>query len=190
MRRGFLALVPASCLVVACVYTIHPVVPAGGHGRLPALAGTWAGEAATLRLTIVEQADSSYLIIYTDEEGQTGRFVGRVAELGGVTVLDVTPEERDLGYGESYQSLLLPLHAVFVVRQADRELRLAQLQPDSVRAHLTRMPPASAWVDHDGTLVLTADTPILRQLIAGFATQPGFLEEAEPLRRLAPGRGR
>jgi hypothetical protein len=182
-------LVPAllvAVLAAACVYSIQPLYTDADRALMPALVGTWAGENPLLRLTIVQEPDSTYVLIYTDEEGKTDRFVGHLTAIGELRVLDVEPERNDVGHGDSYESQLLSLHAFLIVNATDRRLVVQPLAGDSLRAYMKAHPGAVQLVEREGTLVLTAGTDDLRRLVATLASRPGYFGTDDSLVRLVP----
>jgi hypothetical protein len=172
-------------LAAGCVYSIQPLYTNADLELMPALAGTWGGESPLVRLTIAEQPDSTYLLIYTDEAGKTDRFIGHLTGIGPLRVLDVEPERSGGDHGDSYESQLLSLHAFFVIDRADRWLRVRTLEADSLRAWAEAHPDAVPLVEREGTLVLTAGTADLRRLVTTLAGRAGYLA-SDSLVRLVP----
>jgi hypothetical protein len=179
---------PAACAVLlaaGCVYTIHPIYVEAERVLMPELVGTWGGESPLVRLTIAQEPDSTYLLIYTDEEGKTDRFVGRITSLAERRVLDVEPERSVGDHGDSYEAQLLTLHSFFLLGASDRWLRVQTLNADSLRAFGKAHPGGAVVIDHDGTALLPAETADLRRLVATLAARPGFFG-LDSLVRLVP----
>ncbi len=177
--RLVLAMLAATCTLGGCVAkSLAPVVGEKESEFDARLVGTWQGEGK--ESAVVTASGRDYLVVYTDDQGQPSRFVGRLGKLGARRALDLSPE---IGGSDSYQDLILPLHTVLIIDSLGTEIRAHAIHSDSLEAYLEREPTAIAHVKAGDGVVLTAPTPEVRSFLERFAARPGVLDSATWKRR-------
>lgn len=171
----------------ACVQSVTPLYTDDTLVAEPALVGTWVGESGDV-LVVTPRDSLSYRLALVDQDGDASLWVGHVTTLGARRWLDVEPEALPEQWTEEYRASFLPTHQFFVLQLTSNVLRSASLAYDSLQATLDRDPAAVAHLMIAGDLVLTADTPALREFLATFAERPGHLEEGDAMHRASPPR--
>lgn len=157
------------------VGSVAPIVPEGEAQFDPALLGTWVDEDGTERAVITADGADGYAILYTDDGGESGPFLGRLGDLGAHRVLDVWPDPTGIRGNDAFRDLMLPLHTALFIDSLGDRVGFRMLTPDSLSDYLEREPGAVAHVRLDDILVLTAPTAELRRFLAEFAGRPGTL---------------
>ena len=116
--RGFWMLAVLT-LIAGCIPSLNPVYTDETLTFEPALLGVWKQPAAKARWDFAKLDDKTYRLSYTDENGQQGRFLGRLAKLDSELFLDLYPEEVKMDGNGFYKFHLVPIHTIYRVKQAD-----------------------------------------------------------------------
>ncbi len=165
------------------VTSVSPVVAKGDRELDARLVGSWRND-EDQESAVITAADSEYAVVYREQNGKAGRFLGRLGRAGAYRVLDLTPDEDPgLNASDAYKALLLPLHTFLIVDSLGSELHVRALQPDSVESFLEGEPTAIAHVNLESGIVLTAPTPELKAFVERFAARPGALGRPATWRR-------
>jgi hypothetical protein len=194
VRRWCVGVTEGSLLMVltACVLSIEPLIPESESVFEPALLGTWALEGEGDTATFRRAGETGYVIDYIDGGGEHGRFEGRIGWLGEHMLLEVAPVLPEMDASDGYTALLLTGKVWFVVTAGNGEVRAAQVEGDSLRAHLAR---GDLWTPHlrdvvhggggNDHLLLTGTTAELRTWLARYLERPGVLAETAVWKRTA-----
>ena len=95
----------------------------------PALLGLWQGGVSTNDTWNFNRGDGrEYKLIYTDEDGKTGRFDAHRLKLGDVLFLDFYPaeeESRETNRSELLQYHFVRVHSFAKLSQSDSALQLS-----------------------------------------------------------------
>jgi hypothetical protein len=179
-------------LLTACVLSIEPLIPESASVFEPALLGTWTLEGEGDTATFRRAGETAYVIDYIDGGGEQGRFEGRSGWLGEHMLLEVAPVLPEMDVSDGYTALLLTGKVWFVVTVGNGEVRAAQVNGDSLHAHLARgdlWTPHLANVAHTGGgnehLLLTGTTTELRTWFDRYLELPGVLAETGVWKRTA-----
>lgn len=140
----------------------------------PQLIGEWRSADKETFVVTVDNAQG-YMILFKDENGNSGVFTARMGTIGKFRVLDVQPDKSLLTMNDSYKDLLLPMHSVLFFDSIGGELRFRMILPDSLGAVLERDPAAIAHVRSPDFLLLTATPSELQHFLAGLVEKPGML---------------
>ncbi len=150
------------------------------------LVGVWKDSAASSWASVA-LAGRQYRILYGDDKGRTGRFIGRMFRLDGQVVLDVMPDEvpdaAKRAASDDYWGQLMPLHALLWLSRRGDRLALTLLNGDSLRAYLRRRPgavrhtPADS-IPRDSVPVLTAPPGELQTFLREFLRAPNRLADS------------
>src|SRR5512140_24711 len=90
MQRTRCLLITIACAVTtACVSSEHPYVNDDDARVASALLGTWTDSASTERAVVTQDGPRRYGIAYTDDRGETKRFIGRLGRVGARHLLDL-----------------------------------------------------------------------------------------------------
>lgn len=183
-RIPMLALATA---LAGCVVSSAPVVDEANATFEPGLLGSWEEVDGGDRAVLSRGDGASYVIEITTD-GATGRFIGRLGELGGHRVLDVAPAPPEGVLPEPYATLLVRGHILYAIElEGDDELRIAFLEPDVLGASLA---DGRVELAHDTTsdqLVLHGTTRELRDALGAYLREPGAFSEADTWRRVGSG---
>ena len=176
-RRAYAAsLLTAVLALGGCMArSIAPAVDGKDRVVDSRLVGRWQSDRGT-ETAVITARDSDYAVLYTDDKGEPGAFVGRLGRLGGRWVLDLAPQASGVQASDSYKGLLLPLHTFLLIDSIGARMRVSAVKSDSVEGYLEREPSAVAHVKVDNEVVLTAPTPELRAFLERYVTRPGVLE--------------
>jgi hypothetical protein len=182
MKPRLVALL-APLAVGACVQSVNPLYTEATLVSAPALVGTWVAGSGDV-LVVTSRDSTTFRLALLDQDGETSVWVGRVTSLGGRRWIDVEPAELPDQWSDAYRDSFLPIHQFWALQRVDSVLVAAGLVYDSLKAVLDRDRAAVPHTVVGGDLVLTAETPVLRRFIAGFADRPGSLEDGETMRRV------
>lgn len=185
MRRfSFLALL---ALFGCGVASISPIVTDADLVDEPRLAGTWVDpEEGKETAVITTTGRGTFDVVYTEKNGQVGRFHGRLGRLGPYRVLDVQPQEEVPAPSDVYRSLVLRAHGILVIDSIGRTIQFRMVGSDSLKAYLRLHPTEASHALTGNSVLLTASTPEVRRFLQNFLARPGMLGEPTVFRRRAP----
>ncbi len=183
MTRSLLALAAAS-LMGCGVASVSPIVTDAGLSFDPRLLGTWrdAKESAV----ITAAGAGSYDVLYTDGDGKTGRFRGRLGRLGSHRVLDLQPDDPMPTASDVYKSLLLRAHGMVILDSIGEVLQFRLVGSDSLKAYLKKRPHAVPHTIVANSVLLTGSSVSTRRFLAAFVRRPGVLSELNVFQRGEP----
>jgi hypothetical protein len=169
-----------ACLVVS----LHPVYDPETIGFDAALLGTWASDEDTATVTFERGEWHSYHIRIVDGS-KTTRFSARLTRIGDLQLLDVSTLD-----GTDIPDLLVPVHIVYRIAVESDTVSLSALNYDRFyEMAKTGKTDAGLVVDARKNVVLTAQTPDLRQWLQTHAADEGVFDAPTTLKRKveAPG---
>ena len=169
--RPLIPLLAIALIPVACVLSTEPVITERDAIFDPRLLGSWEVLADSDRVTVTRGRGLAYHITYSDRKGEAERFTAYLGRLGDRMVLDISPADSSVNVPAG--DLFVPHHLLLGIDIRDREIGVALLEPDSVRAAVKvgRIPGAHevSW----NRVVLEGGTSELRTLLAGYIARPG-----------------
>jgi hypothetical protein len=172
MRRKPPGLAYAAMLVVAviagCVPSLQPSYSEKDLVFDPVFLGAWTQTNSTAGWNFTQTGEKEYQLVYTDEEGRAGRFVGHLAEFSGRRYLDLFPVKGDVTANEFYKFHLLPIHTTYLVKQTTPSLQLAGLDMAWLNDYLKDHADAIPHSQFDGQKLITASTPQLQSFLTQF----------------------
>ena len=161
------ALLSSACLVVS----LQPVYEPGTIAFDPALLGTWVTGDEPMTLTVERGEWHSYHVTI-DERDERMRLSARMTRVGEHTYLDVAPLD-----GADLPALSLPVHAVYRMELKDGELRLADLNYETLERRLEEGSAGPSMViDARKNIVITAATVALRRWLADAAADEALFD--------------
>lgn len=169
--RAIVVLFALTLLPAACVLSTDAVVSERDALFDPRLIGTWEAPADTDRVVVTRGQGNSYVFTFTDRPGVIARYIGRLGTLGNRTVLDIWPDEPSLDAPPG--ELFVPHHLILDVEIADKEIRSALLEVDSIRAAIRGGRLGRAHEVSNNRLVLSGTTEELRAALAPYVMRPG-----------------
>ena len=152
-------------LVGGCIPSLNPVYRPEDLVFDEAALGTWTQEDGKARWEFTKRDDKSYRLLYTDQEGQQGRFIAHLAKIDGALFLDLVPEEGTLGANLFYKFHLVPIHTVYVVRQLKPNLELAAIDYKWLDEELGRETATIQTSTFNGRKLITASTEDVRTFV-------------------------
>jgi hypothetical protein len=151
--------------IVGCVPTLHPVYTDQDLTFDPAVLGIWRQQDSTATWNFTKGGEKEYLLTYTDNEGRSGNFTARLADVGGVRFLDLFPVKEDLASSEFYKFHLMPIHTVYIVRETSPELQLSGFDLNWLDEYLGQNPEALQHSTYNGQRLITASTDELQAFL-------------------------
>ena len=178
-------LLVAALVAAGCVVSTEAVVADGNATFDERLVGAWAETGGTDTAVVARGADGAYTISYTTKDG-TGRFAARLGRLGDRVVLDAWPAPQERELPGPYAATLIGAHVLVAVDVGADELRIALLEPDSLRKALESGRIRLPWSLERNRIVLRGTTAELRAALAPWIAQPGALDGGSTFRRTGP----
>ena len=173
-----------------CVPSLHSLFTEKDAFFDPQLVGAWVAENSKENWQFTKKTDSnSYEVIYTDNDGNKGSFVGTLGKINDMTFLDLFPdntlmEVRSNGF---YQAHLVPAHTFMKIEQIQPVLKMRAMGPDNTREMLKNDPNLLKYeLIDDNRVVITASTQQLQQFMKKHANDKGLFGDPTELKRLEP----
>ena len=181
-------LVIAAVGVMGCgIASVSPIVTDADAAYDSRLVGTWVHGNGKDSAAITAGSANTYGVVFTDEDGKTGRFAGRLGRLGPYRVLDLRPEDPIPEASDTYKSLLLLAHAIVVVDSIGDIVAIRLLEPDSLRAYPKARPRSVPHTIIGSSVLLTSSSSEeVRRFLTAFVGRRGALGEREVFRRRLP----
>jgi len=176
------ALLASATMAVGCVGMVHAPYTDADLMFDPELVGTWVDTVEGLSVQVIAHEDGAYVLVMTDADGQSNRFVGHQFRLGQNVFMDIVPEPLHSPL-EIYENYFLPLRTLLLMKRDGPRLDVRILNIDSLRQYLETHPSAVTYtvVNHVGEedILLTALTNRLRLFLADYVRRPGIWDEEE-----------
>lgn len=166
--------------------SISPIVTDADLVDEPRLAGTWYDDVEKDSAVITTTGRGTFDVVYTEKNGQVGRFHGRLGRLGPYRVFDLQPQEAMPAASDTYRSLVLRAHGVIVMDSIGRTMYFRMVNGDSLKAHLQRHPTETSHALVGQSVLLTASSPEVRRFLLAFLVRAGALGEPNVWRRRVP----
>jgi hypothetical protein len=163
-KIGCLAVL-ALTFLTGCLPSLNPVYKDEQLVVVDAALGTWTQPDSKATWVITKRDARSYALVYTDEQGQQGRFVARLAMIEGTLFLDLFPEEAQGSANGLYNVHQVPIHTIYVVKRTKPGLELASIDFNWLQKHLTDNPQAIAHATVGGGKLITAPTEDLQAFV-------------------------
>lgn len=175
---ALLLIVAAGCLPLA-----QPAYHESDLVFDPAVIGLWQQDDGPARWDFSHAGEKDYLLVYTDTEGRSGRFLARIGEFGGIRVLDLFPVKEDIEANEFYRFHLMPIHTAYLMRKTDAGMELAGFDLNWLTEYLTSHPEALEHTSFNGQLLVTASTDEVQAFILEHQAQFSGVFQLTPVRK-------
>jgi hypothetical protein len=152
-------------IFAGCVPSLNPVYSDETLVFEPGLIGVWQQPNSKARWEFNKLDAKSYRLVYTDDQGQQGRFVGRLARLEGELFLDLFPEDPQMDASGFYKFHLVPIHTIYRMRQSQSKLELAAIDFKWLDEYLTKNPAEIECATFSGRKLITAQTPAVQKFV-------------------------
>lgn len=183
MFRKIYPITILALLLSGCVLSPGAVVSPAEATSDPRLLGTWVSEEN--RVVIAPSIEKTYAIEYTNEDGKTGRFEGRLGKLGGHLVLDVRPAPHEVDIPAPYDGVMLPGHLLLILEWKGEGIETRLIDPEPLLAAIRAGEVRIAHERSGDGLVLLGGTRELRAALSQFITRPKAPGEPTIWRRAA-----
>lgn len=164
MKTKLLGLI-ALTLLVGCVPSLNPVATEDQWIFDPGVVGVWVQPKAGDRWEFTKRDDTSYRLLYTDKDGQQGRFIAHLADVDGTQFLDLFPEEQNLDASGFYKFHLVPIHTIYLVKQTSPHLELAVMDYKWFNQYLIDHPDAVKSAKFNNRKMLTGPTAEVQKFV-------------------------
>ncbi|HEX5104135.1 MAG TPA: hypothetical protein VFV87_10010 [Pirellulaceae bacterium] len=158
-------------LLAGCIPSLNAVYTEETLDFDPALVGTWQQPGAKARWEFSKLDDKSYRLIYTDEEGQQGRFIGRLAKLDGESFLDLFPEDIEMDAVGFYKFHLVPIHTIYRLQRPEGKLKLSAIDFQWLDKYLNDHPGEIQYATFSGRKLITAPTASVQTFVLAHKDQ-------------------
>lgn len=156
-KLGGWALV-ALTLLAGCIPSLNPMYTDQQLIFDTNVLGVWVQSNSQNQWEFTKRDATSYRLVYTDQDGQQGRFIARLADVDGTRFLDLFPEETEFDASGFYKFHLVPIHTIYLVKQTEPQLELAAIDYKWLDKYLTDHPDAVQFATFNGRKMLTAPT--------------------------------
>jgi hypothetical protein len=155
----------ATLFLTGCLPSLNPVYTDRDLVFDPGVVGLWKQPKSKASWEFTKRDDKSYNLVYTDEEGHSGRFIARLARVDETLFLDLFPQEvQDEGSG-FYKFHLVPIHTIYVVRRTTPDVELAAIDYEWLEGFLTEHPGSIPHATFNGRRLITASTQELQAFV-------------------------
>jgi len=188
-RVKIATLAVAASLVLGCIPSLHPFYRDEDVVFDASLVGRWVDESGET-WEFRDTGDRAYELLYTDEDGKTGKFSIHMFKIGEATFLDLYPAEPEpeAPWNDLYRLHLMPVHTLLHVRQVRPSLQMAFPEPKWLEDRIAEDP---ATIRHeiidDDLVVLTASTDELREFWSRHVRTDGAFGDYSDLKPATPG---
>lgn len=165
MKRRLTFATLALILAAGCLPLAQPSYHDADVVFDPAVLGRWQQQDSKASWDFSRGEANEYGLVYTDDEGRSGRFTAHVAEFGGVRVLDLFPVKEDVTANEFYKFHLVPIHTAYLMRKTDAGMELAGFDLNWLKEYVTSHPDALEHTSFNGQLLITASTDEVQAFI-------------------------
>jgi hypothetical protein len=144
--------------VVGCIPSLNPIYRLENLVFDPAVIGEWKQPKSNETWQFTKRDNKSYDLVYTDEQGQQGRFIAHIAEIQGKRFLDLFPDETKSAATGFYKFHLVPIHTIYLIRQTQPNVELAAIDYPWLDDYLADHPSAIEHATFGGRKLITATT--------------------------------
>lgn len=155
----------AAVLLAGCLPSLNPIYTERDLIFDPAVVGSWKQPNSRASWEFTKRDDKSYNLVYTDENGYSGRFIARLARIEETVFLDLFPQQNASDESGFYKFHLVPIHTIYLVRRTTPELELAAIDHKWLEKFLAEHPGTVANATFDGRKLITASTAELQAFV-------------------------
>lgn len=175
-------------LGTSCVPSINPIFTDRDLVFDQSIVGKWADPGSTETWEFFSSNEKEYRLIHTDENGKTGAFSARLANLRGKTFLDIVPARREKTATEFYEDHFFETHTFVLIEKRDSAVLISYLEPKWLKDHLAAKPKAVEHLVVDGEILLTDSTKKLQRFVSDIVEEKGAFSEPSEIRRVSAGK--
>jgi hypothetical protein len=168
-------------VVTGCIPSLNPIYQSENIVFDPSVIGIWKQPGSKETWQFSKRDDKSYNLVYTNEEGEQGRFIAHLADIQGIRFLDLFPDVGQQDATSFYKLHLVPIHTIYLVRRTQPNLELAATEYSWLDDYLTEQPSAIEHSSFNGRRFITAPTRQVQTFVISHLdafTAPFQLERA------------
>ena len=151
--------------MIGCLPSLNPVYTEKQVVFEPAVIGQWKQENSNVVWDFRKAGEKAYQLVYTDNDGQMGRFVATLAEIEGQYFLDLYPEEVSIDANAFYRLHLVPIHTVYRVKSIEPEFVLSAIDGKWLESFLAENPDQVQHAKYHNRTLITAETAELQEFV-------------------------
>ena len=155
----------ATLFLAGCLPSLNPVYTDRDLIFDPAVVGLWKQPKSRASWNFTKRDDKSYNLVYTDENGYSGRFIARLARIDETLFLDLFPQEIQDDENSFYKAHLVPIHTVYLVRHTTPDVELAAIDYEWLERFLAEQPGSLPHATFNGRKMITASTQELQEFV-------------------------
>jgi hypothetical protein len=139
-RKLSLCVVFAAVLFVGCIPSLNQVYTDEQVVFDEDLVGVFVDPKSQHRWEFTKRSDESYHLVLKEKDGKQGKFVVHLADLDGLRIMDLFPEQQESQASGFYQAHSIPIHTTYAVKQIKPQLILSTLDFKWLETYLRRNP--------------------------------------------------
>ncbi|MFT5522126.1 MAG: hypothetical protein ACI9HK_000063 [Pirellulaceae bacterium] len=160
-----LCLFASVVLIAGCVPSLNPVYTSEQLVVDENLVGEFVDAKSKIQWGFTKGDGKSYRLVYTDKSGKQGKFIAHLADLGGVRVLDLFPEQEESAASRFYQVHIVPIHTFFLVVETKPNLILATLDFNWLDGYVKHHPDEIDIATFETRKMITSPTKDVQEFI-------------------------
>lgn len=184
-KLGVFGLLLGVALGSGCVRIMVPILEDKDLIADSSLAGEWVQEGSAGERLRIEPPDPEkcYLLVYTDDKGKAGKFIGRFGRLGDLTIAEIRPVDLPEEWSDSYKAHFAPLFSFFVVSSTKPALRFRGFDTDWLKKYVKEHPGELSVAPSDDSLITSAAGAIRAFVLKHWKDVGAMSDEAVFVRR-------
>lgn len=183
-KVGFTALL---LFCSSCVPSINPIFTERDLAFDQSFVGKWRDPESSETWEFIAAAGNEYVLVHTDE-GRTGKFMARMANLRGKLFLDIVPIRKEKDSTEFYNDHYFETHSFVLIEKKDNAVLVSYLEPKWLKAHLDAKPQAVKHLMLDDEVLLTDSTENLQKFLSEIVDAKGAFSDPSEVQRVITGK--
>ncbi len=159
-------LIAITAAAVGCIPSLYPIYTEQDVVMRREIVGRWTNGDNTQSWTFSPAEGNAYELVFVDKEGRDATFTAHLTEISEVLFMDLYPKRSSEADPDFYNLHLVSTHTFFRVGLNEEKLSLSFLDPQWLKRLDQEKPSSLFHVRHDNSVVLTADTTMLRDFVA------------------------
>jgi hypothetical protein len=170
--------------IAGCIPSLNPVYQNENLIFDPSVIGVWRQPMSKETWEFTKRDNKSYTLVYSNEEGQQGKFIARLAEIQGDRFLDLFPDEVQVDATGFYKFHLVPIHTIYLVKRTTPTLEFSAVNYPWLDDYLDDHPSEIQHATFQGRKLITAPTEQVQAFVLAHLnqfTEPFQLERTEKI---------
>jgi hypothetical protein len=170
-------------LTAGCIPSLSPLCDDGQLVVRDEILGRWKSPGEPQTWQFSKRDASTYQLLFSDKQGRQANFQVRLTEINGALFMDLVPARDAKLHPDFYNLHLISTHTFYRIEVGESSLSLSFLNPQWLKTILPKPSGGLAHVRNGNSLLLTAETPQLRQFVAEHLNTPGAFTDPHVLHR-------